>query len=159
VSKDFDPAHIHALRAQGFSYTDIGAQLGTTKDAVRGQHTRWLARRGNAQVPDAPAVPSDREGNAAGRLFIPPPVYPEGPGGDGGSEGAVAATAGVKTEIEMARAAIARVTRAEVRLRHSLLADREINELLAKRLRDFDAALQSGIMPSLALRLVSDATD
>lgn len=56
----------------------------------------------------------------------------------------------------MARSAIARVTRAEVRLRHSILADREINELLAKRLRDFDIALQDGILPSLALRLVAD---
>ena len=58
----------------------------------------------------------------------------------------------------MARAAIARVTRAEVRLRHSLLADAEINSLLAERLRDFDAAVQSGILPSLAMRLV-DETD
>ena len=56
----------------------------------------------------------------------------------------------------MARVAIARVTRAEVRLRHSLLADREINELLAKRLRDFDKALQDGVLPTLALRLVAD---
>ena len=55
----------------------------------------------------------------------------------------------------MARVAIARVTRAEVRLRHSLLADREINELLAKRLRDFDKALQDGVLPTLALRLVA----
>lgn len=55
----------------------------------------------------------------------------------------------------MARAAIARVTRAEVRLRYSLLADAEINRLLAERLREFDIAIQDGILPSLALSLVS----
>lgn len=55
----------------------------------------------------------------------------------------------------MARAAIARVTRAEVRLRYSLLADAEINRLLAERLRAFDISLQDGILPSLALSLVS----
>ena len=81
----------------------------------------------------------------------------EGQDRDGDSEGELAARlqSGVKTEIEMARVAIARVTRAEVRLRHSLLADREINELLAKRLRDFDKALQDGVLPTLALRLVA----
>lgn len=55
----------------------------------------------------------------------------------------------------MARAAIARVTRAEVRLRYSLLADAEINRLLSERLRAFDISLQDGILPSLALSLVS----
>lgn len=59
----------------------------------------------------------------------------------------------------MARAAIAKVTRAEVRLKHSLLADEEINELMAVRLREFDKAVQHGTIPALALRLVTDATD
>ena len=65
----------------------------------------------------------------------------------------------VKSEIDMARAAIAKVTRAEVRLKHSLLADAEINAVLAERLRGFDIALQGGVIPSLALTLVTDATD
>ena len=60
-----------------------------------------------------------------------------------------------KTEIEMARLAIAKVTRAEIRLRHSLLADQELNEILPERLRDFDIQLQAGTIPALALKLVS----
>lgn len=66
-----------------------------------------------------------------------------------------------KTDIEMARAAIAKVTRAEVRLKHSLMADLELNEVLPVRLREFDAAIQSGVIPAIALRLVTgdDAAD
>ena len=60
-----------------------------------------------------------------------------------------------KSEIEMARLAIAKVTRAEIRLKHSLLADQELNEVLDQRLIDFDLALQAGTIPSLALKLVS----
>lgn len=60
-----------------------------------------------------------------------------------------------KTEIEMARVAIAKVTRAEVRLRKSLEADAEINELLDARLAAFDMALQQGLIPAYALKLVS----
>lgn len=56
----------------------------------------------------------------------------------------------------MARAAIAKVTRAEIRLKHSILADQEVNEVLAQRLRDFDIAIQSGAIPSIALRIVTD---
>lgn len=51
----------------------------------------------------------------------------------------------------MARAAIAKVTRTEIRLKHSVLADQEINEVLAQRLRDFDLAIQSGVIPTIAL--------
>ena len=60
-----------------------------------------------------------------------------------------------KSEIDMARLAIAKVTRAEVRLKYSLMADAELNEVLSQRLIDFDVALQSGTIPSLALKLVS----
>jgi hypothetical protein len=60
-----------------------------------------------------------------------------------------------KTEIEMARLAIAKVTRAEIRLRYSLMADAEVNEILPERLAAFDNALQSGEIPALALKLVS----
>lgn len=56
----------------------------------------------------------------------------------------------------MARAAIAKVTRAEIRLKHSILADQEVNEVLAQRLRDFDLAIQSGSIPSIAMRVVTD---
>mgnify|MGYP000474270736 CR=1 FL=1 len=60
-----------------------------------------------------------------------------------------------KTDIEMARLAIAKVTRAEVRLKHSILADQELNEVLSQRLADFDLALQQGTIPSYALKLVT----
>lgn len=43
-----------------------------------------------------------------------------------------------------------------MRLKHSILADREINEVLAQRLRDFDIAIQSGELPSIALRVVEE---
>ena len=42
---DISPEHIGALREQGFSYAEIGEQLGSSKDAVRGRHVRWLAGR------------------------------------------------------------------------------------------------------------------
>lgn len=65
-----------------------------------------------------------------------------------------------KTNIEMARAAIAKVTRAEIRLKYSLLADNELNEILPQRLQAFDVQLQAGTIPSLALKLVTgDAAD
>ena len=73
-----------------------------------------------------------------------------------GGDSQVAVAVGAKTEIDLARAAIAKATRAEVRLKHSLLADEEINVLLAQRLREFDAAIQSGYIPTLALRMVED---
>jgi hypothetical protein len=60
-----------------------------------------------------------------------------------------------KTDIQMARLAIAKVTRAEIRLKHSILADQELNEVLSRRLADFDIALQSGTIPAYALRLVA----
>lgn len=60
-----------------------------------------------------------------------------------------------KTDIELARAAIKKVTRAEVRLRYSLMADEELNTLLDQRIRDFDIQLQAGTIPALALKLVT----
>jgi hypothetical protein len=59
-----------------------------------------------------------------------------------------------KSDIEMARLAITKVTRAEVRLKYALLADRELNDLLPKRLAEFDAAIQEGEVKSLTLKLV-----
>jgi hypothetical protein len=63
---------------------------------------------------------------------------------------------GLRSEIELARVHIATVTRAEIRLRHRILADQEINTVLAQRLVDFDGALQRGVIPTIALRLVMD---
>ena len=61
-----------------------------------------------------------------------------------------------KSDIELARASIAKVTRAEIRLKYSLLADREVNEVLAQRLLDFDRAIQAGYLPTIELKMVND---
>jgi hypothetical protein len=61
---------------------------------------------------------------------------------------------GQKTDIELARLALAKVTRTEVRLRHALAADAELNSLLADRLARFDAAIQRGEVPALVLALI-----
>ncbi len=68
---------------------------------------------------------------------------------------------GSKSDIELARAFIAKVTRAEVRLKHSLAADAELNEVLPSRLMEFDKAVQAGYVPAVALKLVTgdDAAD
>lgn len=49
-----------------------------------------------------------------------------------------------KTEAELRRAGIAKTTRTLVRLKHSLRADEELNELLPETLREFDEALARG---------------
>lgn len=60
-----------------------------------------------------------------------------------------------KSDIEMARLAVAKVTRTEIRLKHQLAADKEINDVLPRRLIEFDAAVQQGTLPGMYLRLVS----
>lgn len=60
-----------------------------------------------------------------------------------------------RSDIEMARLAITKVTRVEVRLKYAIMADRELNEVLPKRLAEFDAALQDGRIRSLTLELVA----
>lgn len=94
---NLDPAHIDALRAQGHSYSAIGAQLGETKDAVRGLHKRYLARRtGDANPTDAQSLSRASAGDGAGRLFVSGDVQAgaAGPDLEGDSGGAVA---GVKS--------------------------------------------------------------
>lgn len=49
-----------------------------------------------------------------------------------------------KTPIEMERHRMLKVTRALIRLKHSLAADVELNEVLPDRLTEFDIALQQG---------------
>ena len=60
-----------------------------------------------------------------------------------------------KSEIEMARLAIAKVTRTEIRLKHNLMADLEINEVLAQRLAEFDMAIQNGLLPAYVLKVIT----
>lgn len=64
-----------------------------------------------------------------------------------------------KTDIELARAAIAKATRAEVRLRYSIMADAEIDRLLSDRLTRFDSAVQHGFVPAVSLTLIEDGDE
>ena len=61
-----------------------------------------------------------------------------------------------KSEAELERAAIVKATRTLLRLKHSLAADREINEVLPARLDEFDSAVQRGELLTMPLRLESD---
>ena len=58
-----------------------------------------------------------------------------------------------KSDIEMEREKITKITRALIRLKHSLQADEELNEILPATIKEFDTALQTGelkqIRPSL----------
>lgn len=49
-----------------------------------------------------------------------------------------------KSPIEMERHRLLKVTRALIRLKHSLDADIELNDVLPDKIQEFDAALQSG---------------
>lgn len=49
-----------------------------------------------------------------------------------------------KSPIEMERAKIIKATRTLVRLKHSLAADEEINDILPDRLEEFEKSLQLG---------------
>lgn len=54
-----------------------------------------------------------------------------------------------KSEAELERSAIVKATRTLIRLKHSLAADREINDVLPERIEQFDIALQSGELLTL----------
>lgn len=49
-----------------------------------------------------------------------------------------------KSETEMERARVIKVQRALIRLKHSLAADEELNEVLPDTLSEFDKAIASG---------------
>ena len=49
-----------------------------------------------------------------------------------------------KSEAEMERWKIQKITRSLLRLKHSIMADEEINQILPARLEEFDKALQAG---------------
>lgn len=51
------------------------------------------------------------------------------------------------TEVEQARKEAIKVIRAAVRLKHSIEADRELNEVLPKFDKAFTAAIQRGELP------------
>lgn len=49
-----------------------------------------------------------------------------------------------KSEVEMKRAGVAKTARTLVRLKHSLAADQELNDLLPETLEEFDKAVGRG---------------
>ena len=61
-----------------------------------------------------------------------------------------------KSDIEMERARVIKISRALIRLKHSLLADEEINNTLPDTVLEFDAALQSGELRTLDARLLEN---
>jgi len=61
-----------------------------------------------------------------------------------------------KTEIEMERDRLVKINRTLIRLKHSLLADQELNALLPGRLQDFDAAIQRGELLTVPAGLLEE---
>jgi hypothetical protein len=57
------------------------------------------------------------------------------------------------TPIEVERAKIAKITRTLVRLKYSLKADEEINNILPETLDEFDLSIQSGELKQLRANL------
>lgn len=58
-----------------------------------------------------------------------------------------------KTPAEMEKAKIAKTVRTVVRLKHSLAADEEINDILPDTLEEFDGALAKGELTQLKANL------
>jgi hypothetical protein len=58
-----------------------------------------------------------------------------------------------KTEVEMNRAALLKTARTLTRLKHSLAADQELNDLLPMTLREFDDAVARGELRSVQAKL------
>lgn len=53
-----------------------------------------------------------------------------------------------KDEAELAKAQMVKVMRSMIRLKHTLAADRELNEALPRAEADFDTALHRGMLPA-----------
>lgn len=64
-----------------------------------------------------------------------------------------------KTDIEMQRLRLAKISRSLLRLKHSLNADVEINDTLPDLLVDFDKGLQSGELRTLPADFVNEVLD
>lgn len=61
-----------------------------------------------------------------------------------------------KSDIEMERAKVIKVSRTLIRLKKSIEADQELNDILPSTLSEFDAALQSGELVTLNEELLKD---
>ena len=64
-----------------------------------------------------------------------------------------------KTPVELERAITIKVTRALVRLKYSVLAERELNDILPERLAEFDKAVHTGELKYLPIPSVSEVLD
>lgn len=86
-----DFASIEALHAQGLSFSEIGARLGTSKDSARGIYARGLARRNRDQparsvapaLPDSPARHRDASGDHGLDVLLPADDTAGSAGGSG----------------------------------------------------------------------------
>lgn len=63
------------------------------------------------------------------------------------------------TDTELAWAALVKAVRSQVRLKHSLAADRELNTLIPEIEKDFMAAVKAGTAREFVLTAVSEVTD
>lgn len=54
-----------------------------------------------------------------------------------------------KTEIELQKALMVKVLRSQIRLKHTLEAERELNQVLPEAERQFDVAVQRGELPAV----------
>ena len=63
-----------------------------------------------------------------------------------------------RTKTEVERAKIAKAVRTAVRLKHSVAADEEINEVLPVVLKEFDQAIAAGKPFELDVRSVFDGS-
>lgn len=61
-----------------------------------------------------------------------------------------------KDDIELRRAALLKAARSAIRLKHSIAADEELNDVLPELERRFNSLVQVGEAPSVAA-LLSDA--
>lgn len=61
-----------------------------------------------------------------------------------------------KTKAEMEKAGITKAERTLIRLKHSLKADEEVNDILPGTLAEFDTALMSGELKKLSSNLVDE---
>ena len=58
-----------------------------------------------------------------------------------------------KDDIELRKRALFKAARSAIRLKHSLEADAELNDLLPRLEREFDSAISRGRLPEVAVML------
>lgn len=63
-----------------------------------------------------------------------------------------------KDDIELRRRALFKAARSYVRMKHSLEADAELNELLPMLERQFDSAVSRGVLPDVKAMLTDAGT-